>query len=219
MIAQEYEFHEIANGYPYASADEFALLKESINTKGQQTPIILYEGKVLDGRNRYKACRGLGIEPIIDIFNGTYDEAITYSHELNSGRRNLDKSQKAMVAAFELERSKQKEGIPRITIQQASRIYAISDRYIKRAKKILEYNVNIAEQVFNGHDSIGGAEKRIDELKEKEDEANDILHDICKNTISGDNDELSELYAMLYSMSQKELVQIIVDNYYVKKVN
>ena len=219
MIAQEYEFHEIANGYPYATADEFALLKESINTKGQQAPIILFEGKVLDGRNRYKACIGLGIEPITEIFNGTHDEAVNYSHELNSGRRNLDKSQKAMVAAFEIERSKQKEGVSRLTIQQAARIYAISDNYIKRANKILAYNVNIAEQVFNGHDSIGRAEKRIDELKEKEDEANDILHDICRDAVSSEDDELSELYAMLYSMSQKELVKIIVDNYYVKKGN
>jgi len=53
---KEYEFHPIANIFPLMTDEEFEAFKEDIKTKTQQEPIILYQGKVLDGRNRYKAC-------------------------------------------------------------------------------------------------------------------------------------------------------------------
>lgn len=41
----------------------FAGLVEDIRTRGLLTQIQLYEGKILDGRNRYRACLAAGIEP------------------------------------------------------------------------------------------------------------------------------------------------------------
>jgi hypothetical protein len=49
-------FHEIADIFPMMTASEFAALKRDIQENGLLEPIELYEGKVIDGRNRYRAC-------------------------------------------------------------------------------------------------------------------------------------------------------------------
>ena len=211
-----YEYHKIANMYPMAMPSEFDLLKQSINNKGQIQSIILYDGKILDGRNRYKACTELSIEPKYEEFLGNYDEALKYSCELNSGRRNLDKSQKAMVAAYNIE-THRTDGISKLTIQQASNIYGVSDRYIKRALKILNDNLAIAEQIFEGHETIGKAEVRIKEIEGKHDDIYTIESNVANCGAFELDDELTDLYTYLFSLTAQELVSIIIKSGYVKK--
>lgn len=212
-MTNQYEYHDIANMYPMAILDEFELLKQSIQERGQQLPIVLYEGKILDGRNRYKACQQLGIEPVYEVFEGSYDDALDYSIELNSGRRNLDKSQKAMVAAYSVEKSRLDES-HKIKIKDAAKIYGISDRYIKDALYILNENERIAEQVFNGQETVPSAKRRVAEINGKN---RDIEYlERYSETVYNDS-ELSDTYAHLYSLDKPELVNIIVNNGYLKK--
>lgn len=207
-----YEYHQIANMYPMSSPNEFDLLKKSIKEKGQEQSIIIFENKILDGRNRYKACEELGIIPTLKEFNGTYDEALNYSIELNSGRRNLDKSQKAMVAAYTIEEAKNSA---KISIKQASKIYCVSERYIKLALTILRANLSIAEQVFEGQETLNNAKRRINEISSKYEEINFIESNLG-SSFNIDN-ELSDLYCFLYEKEKSELVNIIVRNKYITK--
>jgi hypothetical protein len=57
------QFHKISDMLPLVRSDEFETLKMDIATNGQREPICLYEGKILDGRNRCRACLHLKIEP------------------------------------------------------------------------------------------------------------------------------------------------------------
>lgn len=207
------EYHDIANMYPMAILDEFELLKQSIKDRGQEVPIVIYEDKILDGRNRYKACKELSITPIVKIFEGSYNDALDYSIEVNSGRRNLDKSQKAMVAAYSVEKSRL-DGTNKIKLKDAERIYGVSMRYIKDALYILDKNEKIAQQVFDGLESIPKAKKRVLEVEGKE---LDIEYIERYSQIVDDNGDRMDSIAYLYSLDRRQLISIIVNNRYLEK--
>src|SRR5579871_394920 len=50
------EIHPFAKRYRQMLPAEFLALKEDIRENGLQEPIILFDGKILDGRNRFLAC-------------------------------------------------------------------------------------------------------------------------------------------------------------------
>ena len=74
-------------------------LTEDIRQHGLREPIWLYEGKILDGRNRYRACQAAGVEPVFSDFNGDYDQAYRFSISLNLHRRHLTNEQRQAFAA------------------------------------------------------------------------------------------------------------------------
>lgn len=75
---------------------EFNFLKENILQEGLLEPIVLYQDKILDGRNRYKACLELGIEPKFILYEGS--NPLSYSISLNLHRRHLTSGQRAILA-------------------------------------------------------------------------------------------------------------------------
>ena len=95
-----YTYHPFADVFPLLEGDDFAKLLEDIREHGQREPVILYDGKILDGRNRYRACVELGIPPLFEYSKAsTDDEALRESVSRNLHRRHLTASQKAMVGA------------------------------------------------------------------------------------------------------------------------
>lgn len=93
-----YEAHQLANLVPPMSLIDFDLLKESIKSSGLINPIQLYEGKILDGRHRYKACNELGVQPKFQDYKGT--DPVCYINAQNLARRHLTPSQLACCAAL-----------------------------------------------------------------------------------------------------------------------
>lgn len=84
------EFHELANRFPLMSGKPFADLVDSIRPPGRQNEVIwTYDGKILDGRNRYRACVELGIEPYTTEFEGSLDEAKRFVIDQNNRRRHM----------------------------------------------------------------------------------------------------------------------------------
>jgi ParB-like chromosome segregation protein Spo0J len=56
----EYEDHPLAALFPLIDGDEYDGLAISIRKQGILNPITLYQGMILDGRNRYRAAREVG---------------------------------------------------------------------------------------------------------------------------------------------------------------
>jgi ParB family transcriptional regulator, chromosome partitioning protein len=83
--------------YAMLSEEELLDLPEDINNNGLHSPIVLFEGRILDGRNRYTACGLIGCEPKLEEYGGS--DPLAYVVSLNLKRRHLDPSQRAMVAA------------------------------------------------------------------------------------------------------------------------
>lgn len=97
----EYPFHPLANALPMLEGEAMADLVASIREHGLRDPITIYKGQILDGRNRYMACREAGVEPIVEELEGDASEDLlaAYVYDKNVVRRQLSDSQRAMAAA------------------------------------------------------------------------------------------------------------------------
>lgn len=96
------EPHELALLFPPLDQNSAAELATDIKINGQRDPITLFEGKILDGIQRYGACLDAKVEPqtydfeISEAFrNGTHPIDFVMSKNLH--RRHLSKGQRAMV--------------------------------------------------------------------------------------------------------------------------
>jgi transposase-like protein len=85
------ELHSLTQKYPPMEAEEFAAFRADLAAHGQKNPIWLFEGKVLDGRNRLRACLELGLDPVFAEFAGTEAEAVAFVDSQNLHRRHLSR--------------------------------------------------------------------------------------------------------------------------------
>jgi hypothetical protein len=92
-----YEFHPCANFFPLLEGEEFQSLVDDIRENGLLQPGMMYEGKILEGRNRYRACRVADVEFRFEQYTG--DDPLGYVVSLNIKRRHLTTEQRAMLAA------------------------------------------------------------------------------------------------------------------------
>jgi len=90
-------FHPIAELVPSMSSDQFSELRRDIREHGVRVPIVLFEGMVLDGRNR--ATAWYDIHGNWDLpsttFDGTPQDAVDFVRSHNITRRHLKPAQKA----------------------------------------------------------------------------------------------------------------------------
>jgi hypothetical protein len=98
QLYMSYEYHAVANIFPMMGEPEFSGLKADIAKNGLKLPIWLHEGKIVDGRNRYKACLEVGgnVERFQE-WDGV-GSLVEFAASLNLQRRNLSQSQKAIAA-------------------------------------------------------------------------------------------------------------------------
>jgi hypothetical protein len=62
-VMTELQIHPLVGQLPKLESPFFEILLRDMRSNGQHLPIVLYEGMIWDGRARYDACRGLGIQP------------------------------------------------------------------------------------------------------------------------------------------------------------
>lgn len=94
-------FHPLANVFPLMSDEEFRALVVDIDANGLTDPIVMLEGKILDGRNRWKACQQLGIphrEIKFDELKLGSDDPAAFVWSRNTVRRHLTSGQRDMAA-------------------------------------------------------------------------------------------------------------------------
>lgn len=92
-----FKAHPLADLFPMMSADEMAALVEDVRERGVQRPIVLLDGMVLDGRNRYMAAREAEVGYRVVEFTGADPVGFVISENLR--RRHLTETQRAMIAA------------------------------------------------------------------------------------------------------------------------
>jgi hypothetical protein len=89
---REYEFHEAANIFPLAQGKEFRALASSMQRHGFQAEhaIQLCDGRIVDGRNRYRAAKAAGVRPVFAQWSGNGANPFDFTWRENGARRHLD---------------------------------------------------------------------------------------------------------------------------------
>ena len=179
------EFHPIANIFPMMGDEELGELADDIVENLLHQPIVIYEGKILDGRNRYRAwCDSCGAdelpreyfedikiypsgEPAVTDYEG--DDPLSYVLSLNLHRRHLTASQRAALAA---EIANMAHGGDRksdqstktdfdVTTEQAAEMLNVGRSGVFEAKKIQRESPEHFDKVKSGELSLQQAKREV----------------------------------------------------------
>ena len=177
--------HPAANLFPMMNNDEYAALVADIHQHGQRDPIWTLDGQIIDGRNRWSACRDLGIQAITREYTGATDmpSLINFVVSLNLKRRHLTSSQCAALATdiekVLAEEAKARQGARNDITEifpesragearaQAAEIVGTNARYVSDAKKIAQQAPDLFDDVRSGAITIPEAKREI-KAREKE---------------------------------------------------
>jgi ParB-like chromosome segregation protein Spo0J len=80
--------------FPLMEGDEFDELAGDIQRRGQHFDIVTFDGQIIDGRNRARACQKLGIEPRYTPFQGKAEDVPRFVISANIHRRHLKPEQR-----------------------------------------------------------------------------------------------------------------------------
>src|SRR5215510_14763951 len=134
-------FHPLANIFPLLAGEEFDALVADIEASGLCEAVWLYEGQILDGRNRYRACQILGLDCATRDYPG--NDPLGFVLSMNLQRRHLDASQRAMIAARlatmrQGERTDLVAMSTKLSQEQAAGLMHVSRETVVAAKKVLQ---------------------------------------------------------------------------------
>jgi hypothetical protein len=157
--------HPLADLFPLLEGAEFDEFVEDIRA-GLNEPIIIYQDKILDGRNRYRACLAAGVEPRFLPFLG--DDPVAFVISANLKRRHLGTSQRAMIAA-QLANMRQGErtDLPSfegksVSQEQAANLLNVGVASVERARIVREQGEPaLVAAVEAGKVSVSGAVEQI----------------------------------------------------------
>jgi N6-adenosine-specific RNA methylase IME4 len=176
--------HPIANAFPLIEGVEFDELVADIAANGIAEEIVILEGQILDGRNRYRAGVAAGVFPaevnpredwnfvhfgeegISGAFGG---DPVTFVISKNLHRRHLDESQRSMIAATlaTMPRGSRTDIAPigAKSDAEAARLLNVGERSVERAKAVRRDGApELADAVTRGEVSVSAAAELVKAL-------------------------------------------------------
>ena len=170
--------HPIADVWPMMDEAKLHELAEDIQKNGQLVPVWLYEGKILDGRNRWAACKIAGVEPKTKEYTG--DEPTAFAVSLNDRRRHMNKGSLAAVAAelephFAADAKRRQARKPKAEFvqekvpeqkraqarEEAAKSVGVNDRYVSDAKKVKTEAPEVFERLKAGKITLQDAKREV----------------------------------------------------------
>lgn len=172
-------FHPYADLFPLIEGEAFAELVADVKANDLREKIVVWDGSILDGRNRYRAGIEAGLierddEPdrakyftrFVPAVDG---DALAFVISKNLKRRHLDDSQRAMIAA-RLANMRQGErtdmtvepsaNLPKVDQPAAARALSISERALRHARAVQDRGVpELSRAVDAGKLAVSMAEK------------------------------------------------------------
>ena len=175
FMLEKFGFHPIADLFPLMAEAEISELAEDIKKNGLAEPILIYEDKILDGRNRYLACEKVGIKPESIKYGGKDPLGLVIS--LNLKRRHLNESQRGMIAAKIANmshggdrKSDQAANLPleKVSQSNAAKLLNVSERGIRDAKEIIRKAPEKVKDIESGKKTIHQVKREMRKEKTRE---------------------------------------------------
>jgi hypothetical protein len=167
-MIKDYEIHPAAKLFPMLEPAELKELAEDIRAHGLINSIILFEGKILDGRNRLVACGMAEVDPHFECFRMDISP-VKYVISQNLKRRHLNANQRGAVAteALPLLEAEAKERQTRGVTEKipeggearekAAEMFDVNPHYVSDCKRIKEESPEVFEQIKAGEKTIAQA--------------------------------------------------------------
>ena len=172
---KQYSYHPACLLFPRFGQQELQELADDIKANGLRNPIVLYQGKILDGRNRLAACEIAGMEPRFVEWNGK-GSPVEWVVSENLIRRHLTSSQRAVIAhdllpVLEAEAKERQRDAGSLAkklanhqangkaSQAAARITGTNSNYVEVVKSIQQKAPELLDQVRNGIIGVPDAKK------------------------------------------------------------
>jgi len=159
ITAEQLQTHPIADLIPSMTDEEYRGLLEDIKVNGLIDPIYLFEGKILDGRHRYRACLELETQPRFEEYQG--DSPVAFVISRNLKRRHLTESQRAALAVELLPYIEKEARERQVKAGKAGEKYGVlggrgikkgSSEYNERALQLQEQDTQELEDRNSGTD-------------------------------------------------------------------
>ena len=204
--------NEFKNLIPELAPDELLQLEENIKRDGCRDSLVLWNGVLVDGHNRYDICNrnDLPFKTIDRAFENR-SEVIEWIITNQFGRRNLNPYIRGTLAIrLESEisaraKANQKKGggsvrekspQPIKTREELAKIAGVSDNTISKIKKIEEKgSEEVKKALAKGEISINEAHKKIKAEETRQARVNTIV-EISKGNSS--LDQIAEFYPVVY---------------------
>lgn len=168
-----YEQHPLSALFPPMPDEEFKALIDDIDANGLRDPVVIYQGKVLDGWHRYSACLELDLDRIKMLeYEGNDPAAFVRSKNLH--RRHLSASQRAMIAVSMSD--PKGAGRPRgnehaMTVEETAEVAQVSEKTVKQARAAAKGTPELQAAVRDGEMSVADAAELAKESPAKQREA------------------------------------------------
>jgi hypothetical protein len=203
------EFHPIANIFPMMDEQShgFQALVEDIKERNLDEAIWLYEGKILEGRNRYRACELAGRIPRTREYVNR--DPVGFVLSANLHRRHLNEAQRALVAAqlanLKVGDNQKSEGT---SIEVAATLLNISRASVERAKVILtKGDPNLIAAVQQGDMSLTAGAQEAAQQQQDKDKDEDKDKDKDKDKNKSKNKSKSKTPGDQYDRAEKSLLE------------
>ena len=175
------EYHEASNAFPMMSADELHSLAEDIKKRGQEEGIVLLGGKILDGRNRWEACKLAHIKPWTRNANREQrKDPLGYVMSMNLHRRHLSMGQKRAAIIFKLKTEPEKSN------RQIAREAGVDHKTVDRQREKMENGGEIPHhETHIGKDGVKQPSTRkpvSHPMKERTREIREAAEEVLKHT-------------------------------------
>lgn len=171
--------HQYANLFPMMTEAELKTLIDDMKLNGYDTssPIITYQGMILDGRNRYRAAAEASVIPSTVEYSGDDPLAFVIRHNLN--RRHLNETQRAGVAGklanmkigdtannlknYDSANLQSRED--KVSIEKAAKLLNVSPRTVATYRAVAAAMPEMVEKMDSGKMTAHEADKKVKEVK------------------------------------------------------